>query len=194
MPDKWLTKKTLLQRAQDPGDSQAWEDFVSYYEGFISIVLSRMGLSATEQQDLSQEILLKLWKNLKSFEVDTERARFRTWLSTLIRNRTLDYFRKSKKQPKMDSLEKVEVFSDSELDKVIKKEWERYLTSRAMENVKKLFSGAAIRAFELTLLGKEADEISEELEIGKESVKTLKNRVKVRLIKEIELLRRELEF
>ena len=194
MPDKWLTKKTLLQRAQDPDDSQAWEDFVSYYEGFISIVLSRMGLSATEQQDLSQEILLKLWKNLKSFEVDTERAKFRTWLSTLIRNRTLDYFRKSKKQPKMDSLEKVEVFSDSELDKVIKKEWERYLTGRAMDNVKKLFSGAAIRAFELTLLGKEADEISEELEIGKESVKTLKNRVKVRLIKEIELLRRELEF
>lgn len=194
MPDKWLTKKTLLQRAQDPDDSQAWEDFVSYYEGFISIVLSRMGLSTTEQEDLSQEILLKLWKNLKSFELDAERAKFRTWLSTLIRNRTLDYFRKSKRQPKMKTLEDIDIISEPELDKIVKKEWERYLTGRAMENVKKLFSGAAIRAFELTLLGKEADEISQDLDIGKESVKTLKNRVKVRLIKEIELLRRELEF
>ena len=194
MTDQWLTRKTLLQRAKDSSDPRAWGDFVAYYQGFISIILFRMNLNQSEHDDLKQEILLKIWKNLEKFEVDDQRAKFRTWLSTLIRNRALYHFRKNSRQPTMNSLEQVELISQPELDEIIKKEWQRYLTGIAMRNIKKLFSGTAVRAFELSLLGKDATEISVELGIAKDSVRTLKNRVKLRLVKEIENLRIELEF
>jgi RNA polymerase sigma factor (sigma-70 family) len=194
MSDKWLTRKTLLQRAQDTDNEQAWDEFVSYYEGFISIILHKMNLSRVDHDDLKQEILLKIWKNLSHFELDEKRAKFRTWLSTLIRNRVLDHFRKKQRQPDMDLLDETQLVSQPDLDAIIKKEWERHLTQVAMQNIKKLFSGSAIRAFELSLLGKDSEQICLELNIAKESVRTLKNRVKLRLVKEIQVLRSELEF
>ena len=194
MSDKWLTRKTLLQRAQDTDNEQAWDEFVGYYEGFISIILHKMNLSRVDHDDLKQEILLKIWKNLSRFEVDEKRAKFRTWLSTLIRNRVLDHFRKKQRQPDMAPLDETQLVSQPDLDAIIKKEWERHLTQVAMQNVKKLFSGSAMRAFELSLLGKDSEQISLELNIAKESVRTLKNRVKLRLVKEIQVLRSELEF
>ncbi|WDE97030.1 sigma-70 family RNA polymerase sigma factor [Lentisphaera profundi] len=194
MSDKWLTRKTLLQRVQNSDDPQAWDHFVDYYKDFIFIVLKRMGLKTVECEDLRQEVLLKLWKNLKTFEINQKRAKFRTWLSTLIRNRTIDYLRNKQRQPYMESLDNVNIISQSDLDEIVKKEWERYLTQKALSHVKALFSGVAVRTFELSLLGKNAEEISLELDISKDSVRTLKNRVKLRLVKEIEFLRQEMEL
>ena len=31
----WQTRQTLLQRAKDPNDAEAWEEFVSYYKTII---------------------------------------------------------------------------------------------------------------------------------------------------------------
>ena len=84
MSNEWLTRHTLLQRAIDQNDETAWKEFVSYYQDFIVMVLSKMAVLPDYKDDLTQEILIKLWKNLESY--NRERAQFRTWLSTIIRN------------------------------------------------------------------------------------------------------------
>ena len=84
--------------------------------------------------------------------------------------------------------------SESDFDTLVTKEWETYLTNQALLNIKELFSGVAFKTFELSLVGKSSHEISEMLQITQASVRTLKNRVRIRLIKEIKLLRDYLEF
>ena len=34
MTERWNTRKTLLQRAQDQDDADAWDEFVFYYHDY----------------------------------------------------------------------------------------------------------------------------------------------------------------
>jgi len=199
MTDRWETRQTLLQRAKDPEDHQAWDEFAKYYKQFIHVVLYRMSFRPSDYQDVEQEILVTIWKNIHRFETDENRGRFRSWLSSLIRNKVIDYIRKSKqyesrREMASEQYEERDIMQQSEFDILVQKEWKRYLTQTALENIRELFSGVAVQAFEMSLEGKTSKEISDILDINQNSVRTLKNRVKVRLVKEIERLRGELEF
>lgn len=77
------TSYTLLQRACDLGDDQAWEEFVQHYRRFILYILHRMGVAERDVEDLSQQILVALTRDLPGY--DSSRTRFRTWLSVVIR-------------------------------------------------------------------------------------------------------------
>ena len=98
MSDEWITRATLLQRAKDPDNQAAWEELVTYYKGFILIVVRHMNISENDCDDLVQEVLIKIWRNLSKFEIDSDRAKFRTWLSTIIRNTVLNYIDKNDKR------------------------------------------------------------------------------------------------
>lgn len=200
MNQKWGTRQSLLLRAKDPTDHQAWEEFVHYYSQFIRMILHKMNFRGSDFGDIEQEILVKIWKNLPKFEINKERTNFRIWLSKLIRSTVIDYIRKSSsynaRQNKAAEFQVQEssLITQPELDTIVEHEWINYLTKAALENIREVFSEKTIRAFELSLAGKNSREIGEELQISHESVRTLKNRVKFRLIKEIEHLREELEF
>ncbi|MCM8525489.1 MAG: sigma-70 family RNA polymerase sigma factor [Lentisphaeraceae bacterium] len=199
MADDWNTRLTLLQRAKNPDDQQAWDEFVKYYHDFIKVVLAQMNLNQKDSDDLIQEILLKIWKSLPKMDYDQSRARFRTWLSHLIRNRVIDHFRKVKRLSDKQEMIVEEsgnltpVKSEPEVEQIIQSEWEVYIVKLALERIAGHFSERAIDAFEMSLDNLPPDEIGEKLGIKGNSVTKLKNRVKQRLIKEIELLRSELE-
>ena len=57
----WNTQQTLIQRAQNPEDEQAWDDFVSYYESFIKMVLFKSNISLNDTDDLIQAILIRIY-------------------------------------------------------------------------------------------------------------------------------------
>lgn len=197
MSDQWITKQTLIQRVQNPDDKSAWDDFVSYYKTFIEMVLNKSRISLNESDDLVQEILLKIWKGLPKYEYRKEQAKFRTWLSVLIRNTMLNYLDKIKrKNPGKVELneEVILTVSESSIEKIIEEEWVSHLTGLAMTTVSKAFSGQAIDVFKMSLAGKGTKEISETLEINEESVFVLRSRVKSKLKKEIKRLRDEIEF
>ena len=75
----------------------------------------------------------------------------------------------------------------------MKKEWEIYITNMALERIKEQFNGNAIEVFKMSLAGIPVDEIAEKLDIKENTTYRLKNRVKSKLIDEIEKLRFELE-
>jgi RNA polymerase sigma-70 factor (ECF subfamily) len=199
MTDKWNTQLTLVKRAQDPNDQQAWHDFVRHYQPFIEITLRRLTHRSSEYDDLIQETLLIIWKSLSDFKFKPHPGGFRRWLSTIIRNRVIDLVRKNNNYNKRNesaAQEKLiqEEFKKTEMETIIVKDWERHITQTALTNVKQYFSGTAVVVFELSLKGFSASEISKKLEIHQDSVRTLKNRVKNRVVKEVQRLRTELEF
>ena len=197
MSDNWVTKQTLIQRVQNPDDATAWDDFVSYYQTFIAMVLNKSNIHINEKEDLVQDILVKVWKGLPNYEYRKEQAKFRTWLSILIRNTMLNYLDKLKrKNPgKVELNEQIILeVTESQIEKIIEEEWVSHLTQLAMKTVSEVFSGQAVDVFRMSLQGKGTKEISETLEITEESVFVLRSRVKSRLKKEIKKLRDEIEF
>lgn len=196
MNDRWMTRKSLIFRAKNPDDSQAWEEFVKYYERFIFHVLHRMNVSAGDFDDLVQNILLKLWRSIASY--NPGKARFRTWLGVVVRNAVYDQFTETKRHRKLqqqefDFLQKLEEEPASEIEQIIEQEWAEYVTSLAMERIQKLFSDEAVKSFTMSLDGTSAKDIAEELNLSPDSVYTLKSRVKARFIKEIKAVIDELE-
>ncbi|MCH2204960.1 MAG: RNA polymerase sigma factor [Lentisphaerales bacterium] len=196
MNNEWHTKQTLLQRAKNQDDQQAWQEFVEYYRSFILMITRKMNLAENEQQDLTQEVLLKLWQSLEGYSA--EKAKFRTWLAGVIRNTVLMFYksdgRRRKREEKAGFYQFLEEGDETELESVIETEWKTHITSLAMENIQKIFSGKAVEAFRMTLQEVPADEICQKLDIQKDSLYTLRNRVKLRFVEEVRHLSRELQF
>ncbi|EDM26419.1 probable RNA polymerase sigma-H factor [Lentisphaera araneosa HTCC2155] len=195
MSNEWVTRQTLLLRAKNPDDHQAWEEFISYYKDFIQVLIYKLRFSGKDTDDLTQMILLSLWKDLAKY--DKEKASFRNWMGAVIRNTTLNYYRKQANQAKRDA-EKMNEYIDStppsELDLIIEKEWKSYICDLAFEKMKSLFSGNAIDVFDLSMQGLSSEEIAEKLNLKKDSVYVLKNRVKKKFMDEVRVLVTQLEY
>jgi len=84
------TRPSLILRLRDPSDEAAWEQFVAIYRPVIVRLAVLKGLPHPDAEDLAQQVLLSVSKNIVRWEQDPERARFRTWLTRVVRNATLN--------------------------------------------------------------------------------------------------------
>ncbi|MCM8530548.1 MAG: sigma-70 family RNA polymerase sigma factor, partial [Lentisphaeraceae bacterium] len=173
---------------------EAWNDFVFYYRDFLKMILLKMNFNATESEDVIQEILIKLWKALPNFSTEGK-AKFRTWLSRLIRNSAIDYLRKHHKTESTEFDEKsFKLAEEPDISQYIQDEWEVHIVALALNEIAPLFSEKAMVVFKMAMKNKSTSEIAQELEITENSTLKLKNRVKHRMIQEINSLREKLEY
>ncbi|MCH2207475.1 MAG: sigma-70 family RNA polymerase sigma factor [Lentisphaerales bacterium] len=199
MTDDWNTRQTLLMRVKNQDDEHAWGEFVSYYQSFIEVILKHLKVSPNDQDDLTQNILLKVWKSLEKLNYDSERARFRTWMNRVIRNAVIDFQRaKSRRISEVDSDTGIDTknfpLQENEFTKIIDKEWRAHITNLALKNIRPNFSGNAMSVFDMFLDEVPAKDIAAKLAIAVPSVYKLRSRVEEKLIKEIKRLKLELEF
>jgi RNA polymerase sigma-70 factor, ECF subfamily len=95
----------LLLRRCLAGDAAAWEQIVRQYHKRIYNICYRFAGSGDDADDLTQEVFIKMYRTLKTYEV--ERGAFFTWVTTITRNLLVDHFRKSKHDRLTDSLEAI---------------------------------------------------------------------------------------
>ena len=186
-------------RVKNQDDEHAWGEFVSYYQSFIEVILKHLKVSPNDQDDLTQNILLKVWKSLEKLNYDSERARFRTWMNRVIRNAVIDFQRaKSRRISEVDSDTGIDTknfpLQENEFTKIIDKEWRAHITNLALKNIRPNFSGNAMSVFDMFLDEVPAKDIAAKLAIAVPSVYKLRSRVEEKLIKEIKRLKLELEF
>ena len=144
--DQWNTRTTLLARIKDYDDQQAWDEFVSYYRAYIYNVIRRMRFDPDEAEEITQLVLIKMWKKMPSFTLDTSRGKFRSWLSTVIRNQSVDFIRSKERsstlRKALSSLESEE----SNIDKFIHEEWKTYLLKTAWDIITPDFEENTLKA------------------------------------------------
>jgi len=85
------------------GDQQAWQQLVVSQHRRIYAICYRFTGSAADAEDLTQELFLKLYRNLGSF--DHHKGSFQTWIATLARNLLVDHFRRTRQDRATDSLD-----------------------------------------------------------------------------------------
>ena len=192
--EQWQTRLTLVDRARDLNDNHAWNEFTDYYAGFIRMVLMQLQAPLDDLEDLSQTILLKLWKNLSTVELGRDHARFRTWLGTVIRNTFYTHCSQAASRKRREANAAVADVVPPDIDDIIESEWRKHIIALVIERLNASFSGKAMDVFSMTLDGKSADDIASALELTKDSVYVLRNRVQSRFRKEARQLRSYLEF
>jgi len=93
----------LLVRRCIGGDAAAWEEIVQRYHRRIYNVCYRFAGDAENAQDLTQEVFIKIYRTLNTY--DSGKGAFMTWVTTITRNLLVDHFRKTKGDRLTDSID-----------------------------------------------------------------------------------------
>jgi RNA polymerase sigma-70 factor (ECF subfamily) len=93
----------MLVRRCVAGDAAAWEEIVRTYNRRIYNICYRFAGSADDAQDLAQEVFIKMYRTLNTY--DAQRGAFMTWVTTITRNLLVDHFRKTKQDRMTDSID-----------------------------------------------------------------------------------------
>jgi RNA polymerase sigma-70 factor (ECF subfamily) len=86
-----FTSPSLIGRLhRNPGDPEAWNDFVRRYGRKIYTWCRYWNLQDADAQDVTQKVLLEISRKMRTFVYDPSRS-FRGWLKTLARAAWCDY-------------------------------------------------------------------------------------------------------
>jgi RNA polymerase sigma-70 factor (ECF subfamily) len=85
------------------GDGAAWEQIARTQHKRIYGICYRFTGSPTEAEDVTQDVFLKIYRNLASF--DAAKGGFNTWVTTLTRNLLVDNYRRTRMDRASESLD-----------------------------------------------------------------------------------------
>lgn len=185
------TSVSLLERLARAGDEADWQKLIAVYKPFIEgVIRSYPGLAAFAD-DVAQEVMLVLMRELPVFERQRTGS-FRVWLRRITVNQLRIALRKNKRQPLAASdlpqlEEQVAQLADplSAMAKAWDDEHDRAVLARVMEIVKNDFQKQTWEAFERYALRDEpAAKVAEELGMSLNSVLLAKSRILRRMREE----------
>ena len=91
-----------VRRCMD-GDSGAWAELVRSHHRRVYGLCYRFTGNPADAEDLTQDVFLKVYSNLASF--DTGRGSLQVWITTMTRNLLVDNFRRTRNQRATSSLD-----------------------------------------------------------------------------------------
>jgi len=92
------TSVSLLDRLAGTPTDDDWRRLLDLYLPLLRAWMARGGVSSSDADDLSQEVLLVVFREVGGFERRGQGA-FRAWLRTILVHRTRDYFRSRQHRP-----------------------------------------------------------------------------------------------
>ncbi|MDB6174973.1 MAG: rna polymerase sigma factor region 2 [Chthoniobacteraceae bacterium] len=168
------TSISLLNRLRDPADHASWERFHARYEPLIVTVARKAGLGHAEVEDVVQETLIEVAKQMPNFCYDVSKGTFKGWLLTILRRRVYNHWRSQSYQagalrlPRAQSFEpclmEIPGSDEIELEKIWDAEWRAHTIQEALKVVKTKVKPLQFQLFQLHVLkGISAQEVAKRL-------------------------------
>ena len=85
----------LVERIAASADKAAFTRLFAYYAPRVKGYLLRLGMSQAEAEEVSQEVMVAVWRKAGSF--DRSQASVATWIFRIARNRRIDAFRRDQR-------------------------------------------------------------------------------------------------
>jgi RNA polymerase sigma-70 factor (ECF subfamily) len=187
------TSATLLQRLNDRSDSVAWRRLVDLYTPLIHAWLRRQGVSVEDADDLTQDVLGIVVREVPGFRHGGRAGAFRTWLRTITINCLRQSWRSRRvrghttRPPDLDSaLDQLEDPA-SDLSRRWDREHDEIVLHRLLDLIAPEFRPATWQAFRRQVIdGASAEEVAAELGLTINAVLIAKSRVLSRLRRDAE--------
>ena len=177
-----LPDNNLIQKYLD-GDDKAFSLIVDFYLKPILNFSYKLVGNKKDAEDVTQEVFLKVWKNIKNFDIEKN---FKTWILAITRNTCVDFLRKKKEIPfsKFDNEEGDNILEDNLIDNGLKPD-EVFLLTENKEMIENTLSKISFIQKEVVILRymneMTFDEISEILNIPLNTVKSHHNRALIKM-------------
>lgn len=198
--DTISTRYTLLSRLEDRGDQDSWKDFFDTYWRLIYSVAIKSGLTEAEAQDVVQETIISVARDIQKFKRDRALGSFKGWLRNIIRWRIADQLRKRTRAswgdasktgadlPQPDVAE-IPDPADSAAESVWEEEWQSNSLKAAMENIKSRVKEEHYQIFDLYVIQQwPVRQVARALRVNVGLVYLVKYRMSALLKKEIQRL------
>jgi len=172
------------------GDQAAWESIVRLYRRKVFNVAYKFVGRHDQAEDLTQDVFLKLYKSLDTFD---RRANFQTWLISVSRNLCIDHYRAVRKEREtinrdVDPSDLAPASPDTRVDTQLEQRDRVKLLRKALDKLAPtLRTAVMLRDIqELTY-----QEIADRLHLPEGTVKSRINRGRTELARQIQRLREE---
>jgi RNA polymerase sigma-70 factor (ECF subfamily) len=147
------TSRSLLDRLRCQGNAVDWNRLVAVYTPLLQTWLTRWGLQTADKDDLVQEVLQVVVRELPRFQHDGRRGAFRRWLRNVLVYRVRYFLRGQRQRPRsidehallrqMEELESPE----SDLSRLWDAEHDRHVVGRLLELIRSDFTPSTWEAF-----------------------------------------------
>ena len=192
------TRYSLLSRLKNWEDDESWREFFDTYWRLIYAVALKSGLTDAEAQEVVQETIICVAKNIQKFKRDRKLGSFKGWLRNLTHWRIADQLRKRTRVLRNEMV--LESQSLSSLDEIPgqtidrdesewESEWQRNWLKTALEQVKRQVREEQYQLFDLYVIRQwPVDRITQTLGVSATRVYLAKYRITRRLKKEVRRL------
>ena len=193
------TRRSLVERLADWGDQLRWQQFFDTYWKLIYSAARKSGLTDAEAQEVVQETVITVAKNIDKLKYDPAIGSFKGWLLQITRWRIADQFRKREpgnaKRPRSTddrltaTIERVPDSRIVDLDAVWESSWKENLFEAAVARVKKKIEPKQFQIFDCYVRKEwSAQKVAERLGVNVGQVYLARHRVAALLKKEIKAL------
>jgi RNA polymerase sigma factor (sigma-70 family) len=169
-PDSLSTRHSLLNRIKDLDDHSSWREFFEIYWELIYNVARKAGLGDAQAQDVVQETVIAVSRNISAFRTGAQHGSFKAWLLQQTRWQIAGQFRKQKRSgaayyvEEAGKLAKAQDAGDQtgtaainripdpatlDMNKAWEAEWEKHTLRIALEKVKAMVSAKQFQMFDL---------------------------------------------
>jgi RNA polymerase sigma-70 factor (ECF subfamily) len=185
------TSFSLLERLRTEPDEAAWQRLVDLYTPLIHGWLRRQFVQIHDAEDLTQDVLRVVVRELKSFQHNHQPGAFRSWLRTITVNRLRGHWRsrRGKAEPAADSAVERQLAEledpHSGLSQIWNEQHDRHVMARMLQSIACEFNAVSWQAFERHALeGKPASAVAADLGVSVNVVLLAKSRILRRLRQE----------
>lgn len=149
MPEFIPTRHSLLTRLKNWEDHEGWREFFDTYWKLIYGVATKSGLNDQEAQEVVQETVITVAKNIHRFKTDPAHGSFKAWLLKTTRWRIINQVKKrptnrdhphrgeSRHEDGTGTMERIADPAGPALEQVWDREWKKNLMDAALERVKR---------------------------------------------------------
>ena len=191
MPSSHTSQSLLSQLRHQPADSDSWKRFVDIYEPKIRRWCRGWGLQQNDADDVAQNVLLAMSKQMKEFRYDPK-GRFRAWLKTVSYRAWVDYVKSKSRQPTgsgSDDVNEILCSIETQEDFVSKmdEECEREMLEQAMFVVRRRVKEHNWQAFHMAVFEDVPGvEVAKKLDMAVTAVYKARSRIQEMLAEQID--------
>ena len=178
------TSLSLLDQLGKESDEASWDRLCEVYSPLLHGWLRRYDVQDADADDLIQDVLMVVMRELQNFQHNQQTGAFRSWLRRILVNRLQNFWRKrghgDAAEGGSDLARRLNEFEDpnSQLSQIWDRQHDRHLTRKLLDLVEPHFTETTRTAFRrLVLAGAKADEVAAELDLSLNAVFTAKSRV-----------------
>jgi RNA polymerase sigma factor (sigma-70 family) len=212
------TRQSLLSRLKAWDDHESWRDFFDTYWRLIYGLAIKSGLTNAEAEDVVQETLLAVAKEMPDFKYDPARGSFKGWLLEITRRRIANQVRKRLKhrhatagplvgeatrppsgertesdQRRTATIERVQDPSSDEMERLWDQEWRSNLLEASIVRVKKQVNAKQYQMFNLYVTMQwPMDQVKQTLGVSAAQVYMAKMRISRMIKREVRTLERKM--